>query len=94
MYLQREDTTIRIQSWRASEEGYVVLLVKQGKQRRSLHYNDDSMETWRNVGDSVKLASFLMRRRPYGCFWKLPEKSINITIYDGSRSFSKDPCSL
>ncbi|GFU56437.1 DDE_3 domain-containing protein [Trichonephila clavipes] len=34
------------------------------------------MEIWRNVVDTAKLASFLTTWRPYGCYRKLPEKSI------------------
>ncbi|GFW02509.1 hypothetical protein TNCV_2455251 [Trichonephila clavipes] len=37
---------------------YAKIVIFTSK-RRPLCYNSDSMETWRNIGDRAKLASFL-----------------------------------
>ncbi|GFV37014.1 hypothetical protein TNCV_2381611 [Trichonephila clavipes] len=44
---------------------------ERSKQRHPLHYNDDSMETWRNVGDRAKSAKFW--RPCWWPFWRLGE---------------------
>ncbi|GFW12030.1 hypothetical protein TNCV_4530951 [Trichonephila clavipes] len=49
------------------------------------------MGVWRNFGNRATLASFMASSQPYGFFWKLREKSTNMTIYDPCGFLPKDP---